>query len=296
MARKFVIVGILILLIIVSCSITRRQKQFEGSIAHDLIIEQLSFGSRYPGSSGHQKIVEWMQTYLIAAGWVVEKQLFSYKNELLTNILAKKGKSDHPILLGTHFDTRRLADRDPEIGYQELPVPGANDGASGVAILLELARIIDEPPKDQSYWFVFFDGEDQGGLSEWKWSIGSTYFVNTFTIIPKLALIIDMVGDRNLDFYFEGFSDKNLLNEIWNTANSMGYGNIFYSENRYTLIDDHMPFIEKGIPSALLIDFDYPHWHTTHDTVDKISSVSLEVVGETILQWLEIQSKSAKFN
>ena len=119
-----------------------RQKQFDASIAHNLIIEQLSFGPRYPGSSGHQKIIEWMKSYLIAAGWDVEKQHFSYKNELLTNIVAKKGNSDHPILLGTHFDTRRFADRDSEIVNQELPVSGANDGASGVAVLLSLLDLL----------------------------------------------------------------------------------------------------------------------------------------------------------
>lgn len=294
MAKKQSFIGFFILLVVVSCSFTSQQKQFTGSIAYDLIIKQLSFGPRYPGSPGHQKIIEWLQTYLKTAGWEVEVQHFSYKNVLLANVIAKKGNSNCPILLGTHFDTRRFADRDPEPGNRKLPVPGANDGASGVAVLLEIANLINYLPQDKSYCLLFFDGEDQGELFEWEWSIGSTYFVNNLKIFPKYVIILDMVGDRKLNLYYEGFSDKNLSNELWDTANGIGYGTIFIPEKRYTLIDDHKPFIQKGIPSVLLIDFDFHYWHTIQDTLDKTSLESLKIVGETILQWLKGQTKNTK--
>ena len=280
-----------VLLTLISCVplVTQtKTKEFNGTNAYDLIIKQLSFGPKFPGSPGHQKEVEWIEEQLLKLGWQVKRQYFNYKGLTLTNLIAHKDSSNNPIILGTHFDTRRFADHDPIIQNRNLHVPGANDGASGVAVLLELARILADD-KNHFCWLVFFDREDQGNTSDWDWIQGSSYFVSTLEVNPKSAIIIDMIGDRQLNIYSEGFSNKTLQVDIWREAFELGFGEHFISENKYFLIDDHKPFIDKGIPSVLLIDFDYPYWHTTQDTLDKISSESLKMVGSTLLKWIYIQ-------
>jgi Zn-dependent M28 family amino/carboxypeptidase len=167
-------------------------------------------------------------------------------------------------------------------------VPGANDGASGVAVLLELARTL---PEDISpVWLVFFDAEDNGRIEGWDWILGSRAFVEEVPVSPQAVVIVDMVGDADLNLYYELNSDETIRTEIWNTAAALGYGNIFIQTGKHSMLDDHTPFLEKGIPAVDIIDFDYPYWHTTEDTLDKVSTESLGAVGDTLWHWLVEQS------
>jgi Zn-dependent M28 family amino/carboxypeptidase len=133
---------------------------------------------------------------------------------------------------------------------------------------------------------VFFDGEDNGHIPGWDWILGSRGFVSTLEDKPDEVVIVDMIGDSDLNIYWEKNSDPNLSMQIWDIAARLGYANQFIPSEKHKILDDHLPFLEVGIPSIDIIDFDYPHWHTTGDTVDKISAESLTVVGETLRQWL----------
>jgi Zn-dependent M28 family amino/carboxypeptidase len=177
------------------------------------------------------------------------------------------------------------ADRDTQLENRTQAVPGANDGASGVAVLLELARVI---PNDMNanIWLVFFDAEDSGSISGWDWILGSRSFVGSLDGEPDAVVIIDMVGDSDLNINIEKNSDQELAREIWGIASRLGYDEQFVPVPKYRLIDDHLPFIQAGIPAVDIIDYDYPYWHTVEDTVDKVSSESLKVVGDVLMGWL----------
>jgi hypothetical protein len=133
---------------------------------------------------------------------------------------------------------------------------------------------------------VFFDAEDNGNISGWDWILGSRAFVDRLEGEPDAAVIVDMIGDAELTIYKEGNSDPDLMDEIWAQAEELGYADRLIPEYKYHILDDHTPFIEAGIPAADLIDFDYPFWHTTEDTPDKVSPESLQVVGDTLYAWL----------
>src|SRR5690606_36654189 len=171
----------------------------------------------------------------------------------------------------------------------QLPSPGAVDGASGVAVLLELARTLDLERIPHEIWLAFFDLADNGneGLPGWDWIVGSTYMAENLTITPQAVVVVDMVGDADQQFYYDGNSDQALRETLWNIAAGLGYGASFIPELKYTMIDDHLPFARRGIPAVDIIDFDYPYWHTVEDTSDKASADSLERVGRTIEVWLE---------
>ncbi len=186
-------------------------------------------------------------------------------------------------MLGAHYDTRFFADHDPDESKRKQPVPGANDGASGVAVLLELARTL--PPEIDSTWLVFFDAEDNGRIEGWDWILGSRAFAEEMDFTPNAVVIVDMIGDADLNIYFEKNSNEQIRAEIWKKANELGYPQ-FINEEKYSILDDHTPFLEMGIPAVDVIDFDYPYWHTTEDTLDKVSAESLEAVGNTLWHWV----------
>ena len=171
------------------------------------------------------------------------------------NIIARKGAGPL-IILGAHYDTRPLADLDPDPAKRHLPVPGANDGASGVAILLELARVLDNPARE--VWLVFFDAEDKGFIEGWPFMAGSRHMAMTLTTKPEAVVIVDMVGDSEQQIYFERNSNSELREEIWSVAADLGYQETFIAKPKYAIFDDHIPFIEQGIPAVDIIDFDYP--------------------------------------
>jgi len=257
---------------------------FDGPRAFADLQAQVAFGPRAPGSEGHAKTREWLISELQTAGWTVEVHETERLGHPIYNIIAKRSDADPQIILGAHYDTRFFADNDLDPSKVREPVPGANDGASGVAVLLELARSL--PKETVRAWLIFFDAEDNGHIEGWDWILGSRAFVEEIPVQPEAVVIVDMIGDLDLNFYFEQNSNSVIRNEIWSTAEKLGYGKQFIPEEKYNMLDDHTPFLEAGIPAVDIIDFDYPYWHTTQDTLDKVSVESLRIVGETLLNWI----------
>ncbi len=258
--------------------------EFNADRAYKDVEYQLSLGPRIPGTSGHEQILDWMESELEAENWQVERQELSINGKNVINLIASRGVGEY-ILLGAHYDTRILADHDPDPSLKDDPVPGANDGASGVAVLMELARTLPEN-LPVAIKLVFFDAEDNGGIDDWDWILGSRAFVRELVDKPSAAIIVDMIGDADLEVYYERNSDIALMEQIWQQARNLGYENIFIPEYRHSMLDDHTPFIEAGISAVDLIDFNYPYWHTTSDTLDKVSPESLKAIGDTLTAWL----------
>jgi hypothetical protein len=264
--------------------------EFDGEAALDHLAAQLAFGPRWPGSAGHLQVGDYIVDELEMAGWAVEEQIFDYRSVLGRNIIGKANEGAGPvIILGAHYDTRRVADQTPGAVEDQIPVPGAVDGASGVAVLLELARSLDLAQIPHEIWLAFFDLEDNGsgGLPGWDWIVGSTYMAENLTITPEAVVVVDMIGDSDQQLFYDGNSDPELRAQLWQIAADLGYGDFFIPEVKYTMIDDHLPFAQKGITAVDIIDFDYPYWHTVEDTLDKASPDSLTRVGRTVETWLE---------
>ncbi len=265
---------------------------FNGKNAYSYLEKQLSFGPRTPGSKGHDDFVAWASEELSTMGWDVRFQKGTYQDHPLTNIIASRNDSEEDlpwILLGAHYDTRLFADSDADPANRSQPVLGANDGASGVSVLLELASAL---PKDlnKKVWIVLFDAEDQGRIPGWDhWCIGSTLLAQYFekeVKKPDAVVIVDMIGDQDLQLYRESNSTPSLMDEIWNVAEEEGYGGIFKNEEKYSIQDDHIPFINIGIPAVDLIDFQFDAWHTISDDIRNVSEKSLAIVGSVLYTWI----------
>ncbi len=209
----------------------------------------------------------------------------------IINLIATRSNLPPEILIGAHFDSRLQSDRDPQVELRTQPTPGANDGASGVAVLLELARSL--PHADVPIMLVFFDAEDNGRLPGWDWILGSRAFVEQMAVRPARMVLVDMVGDKDLQIRPESLSDAALRDSIWSTAASLGYDQVFASHVGGAILDDHVPFLDAGIPAVDLIDIDYEYWHTTSDTPDKVSAQSLQIVGDVLWTWL-VEQESAE--
>jgi glutaminyl-peptide cyclotransferase len=260
---------------------------FDGQSALAYVEAQMAFGPRWPGSPGHTAVGDYIVAELERLDWAVEEQTFDYLGVTVRNLIGRTnvGKGE-VIIIGAHYDTRRIADQ--TAGSDE-PVPGAVDGASGVAVLLELARVLDRAAVDREIWLAFFDAEDNGsgGIPGWEWIVGSTYMAENLAIQPEALVVVDMIGDADQQLYYEGHSDPDLQAHLWQIAADLGYRDFFIPELRYTMIDDHLPFARRGIPAVDIIDFDYPYWHTVEDTTDKVGLDSLLRVGHTLQVWLE---------
>lgn len=258
--------------------------QFDGRKAYQHILKQVGFGFRIPGSRASRLTALFIKDMLELYDWNVQFQEFKFDGIIIRNVIATNSENHPKILLGTHYDTRSTSDQDGNISNFSTPVTGANDGASGTAVLLELGQILANSDKDIA--LIFFDAEDQGGINGWDWSIGARYFVSRLDYRPEAVVIIDMVGDQDLEVYLEMNSDQALCADIWDSAEQLDLQEYFNNQVKYSLIDDHSPFIEQEIPACLLIDFDYPYWHTTQDTPDKVSAESLQNVGDILNHWI----------
>ena len=267
-----------------SSNLTAGSPAFDAERAYADAAYQVSLGPRTPDSVAHDQVIEYIVTNLEQDGWVVELQVAREQGQVVKNVVARRGRGKPWIILGAHYDSRLWADQDAVAENQRRPVLGANDGASGVAVLLELARAIPTD-LDKEVWLVFFDAEDNGKIPGWDWVLGSRAFVGQLDTQPDAVVVVDMVGDADLQLYYERSSDRALTEQIWAQAALLGHPQ-FVAEEKYNILDDHTPFLQLGIPAIDIIDFDYPYWHTVEDTLDKISTESLNAVGETLLAWL----------
>jgi glutaminyl-peptide cyclotransferase len=286
------ITTVLVAVILVTACQTPDPLVFDGEAAFAHVVAQTELGFRPTGSEAGWATGDYIISYLEEQGWAVEIQEFTYRDTPVRNII---GSSPFPqgadeeaddrsvIMLGAHYDTRRSADmEDPTV-----PVMGANDGASGVAVLLELARTLDLDRSLHEIQLAFYDAEDNGQLDGWDWCVGSSYMAANLERLPEAVVVVDMIGDADQQLYLERKSDQALQVHLWEIAASLGYTATFVAEPRWAMYDDHIPFAQRGIPAVDIIDFDYPYWHTTQDTLDKVSAESLERVGRVLEVWIE---------
>ena len=266
---------------------TTETLKFDGVRAFKDLEYQVNLGPRVLGSKAHEQVREWIIQKNKDSGWNVEVQNAIINGQDIYNIVAAREMDQNLpwVIIGAHYDSRMFADRDPMFENRTQPVPGANDGASGVSVLLELARILPEN-LGVNIWLVFFDAEDNGNLPGGEWILGSRVFVQSLEGEPDAVVIIDMIGDSDLNIFIEKNSDQNLSQEIWKIAADLGYENQFIAVPKHRIIDDHLPFVQAGIQAVDIIDYDYPYWHTVADSVDKVSAFSLNIVGEVLLAWV----------
>ncbi len=291
---RIIVILLLFALLLVACGTPTPSGPgtFSGELAYPWVTRQCDLGYRITGTEANRQAGDMIIEELRAQGWKVYEQTFTYMDTPVRNILAWKGEaaaedSGGAVLVGAHYDTRRSADQeDPS-----QPVMGANDGASGVAVLLELARSLAWDTKNRRIYLAFFDAEDNGRLDGWDWIVGSTYMAAHWGEADELPLeamiLVDMIGDADQQVYYERNSHPDLSRTLWDIAAQLGYSDRIIPQYRHAMLDDHIPFAQMGVPAVDMIDFDYPYWHTTQDTPDKVSAESLEAIGRTVEVWLE---------
>jgi len=269
------------------------QPSFDGEAAMALIEKQCAFGPRNPGSPGHEAMLGWLVETVGEQTPHVSVQRFTVEGPggtfELTNVIASFRPTErNRVLLCAHWDTRAVADRDPDPARRGTPIPGANDGGSGVAVLLELARLMAERPPALGVDLVFFDGEDGGdggGLGDW--CVGSSYYASRIgEYAPGFAVVIDMIGDADLEIPREPNSMRSapsVVERVWGAARAAG-ATSFTDREGPGMYDDHVPLLRAGIPAIVVIDPHYRYWHTVEDTPDKCSPQSLDEVGATLLE------------
>ena len=259
-----------------------------------------AFGPRNPGSEGYRETLNLIRKVGEKYADQVVEQPFLVRTpegtQAMTNLEFRfhGTQGGAPILIGAHFDTRPFADEDPDPANRSEPILGANDGGSGTAILLGLAQYLNQHPVTRPVHLVFFDGEDFGAKGSGLNLLGSTYYAQELAKKerakwPYWVLVIDMVGDKDLQIFKETHSLKgssSFLDKIYAVARDQGVKSL-KEETKYTIFDDHYPFHQMGIPSTVLIDFDYPHWHTLRDTLDKCSIESMISIFSVVVKTIE---------
>jgi Zn-dependent M28 family amino/carboxypeptidase len=265
---------------------------FDGGNAMDYLLEQCDFGPRPPGSDNLSQCRDYLVGILETGQWNVTLQSFNYRETECVNIIANWGLDTQPrFILGAHYDTRPVADRDPAVENRSKPILGANDGASGVAVLLELSRVIPESSRS-AIEIVLFDAEDSGNVDGWDWIVGSEYYVDQLPPTKASGLsgmiLVDMVGDADLRLERELTSTDSLQDAVWALAAELGHDDKFLDVSGGSILDDHRPFLDAQIPALDIIQHSpFPwYWHTLEDTPDKCSAGSLEAVGTVLESFL----------
>ena len=284
---------------------------FNGDTAYTYVADQLNINTttfRTPGTQGREDCAQYFITKFQEIDPTINFMLhnFTIQSVECQNVLFKMNENyTNIVILGAHYDSRAKATKDST--NPDSPVPGANDGASGCAVLIELAEVLYSRMNNLAVqiWFLFFDAEDQGtdvgvGISGWDWIEGSTQFVleiDNFYNSSKedfdAMILLDMVGGTNLRFINEQHSTSSLLDELFEIGRELNYTSAFPSNPIVrTISDDHVPFLNYGIPSAdLIIKFwnqpaEWPYHHTTDDDISHISNTSLEITGKTVEQFI----------
>lgn len=282
--------------------------QFDADSAYGFVAAQLAFGHRTPGSRGWEQCAayleksmrRWCDTVIVQP---FHATLWNGQQVPGRNIIASLNpQSPRRVLLAAHWDSRLWADHDGDKANHQAPVPGANDGASGVAVLMEMARVMTAMPPSVGVDFILFDVEDQG-LPEWAdtykdntWCLGSQHWGRTPHVPYYTAvygILFDMVGTRHPRFTKEQVSRTyapGLTNKIWGVAASLGHGSVFVSQDTDPILDDHL-YINQlaGIPTVDIVQNNpngnfFEHWHTTHDDLDAVSAETLRLVAQVALK------------
>jgi len=258
---------------------------FDGAAALRHVERLVTIGPRTAGSAGGVRARQYIVDALRTAGVTVRVEPFDadtpHGRLPMANIVAVlPGRRPEVILIAGHYDTK---------WFREFKFVGANDGGSSAALLIELARRLRERPHEYTYWIAWFDGEE--ARESWT-PLDSLYGSRRMAAdldkarrLPRAMIVADMIGDRDLGIRREAASTPWLTDMLWASATRLGYQASFLSDV-LPVEDDHAPFLRVGVPAALLIDFDYPPWHTAEDTLDKVSARSLEIVGSVLLDAL----------
>lgn len=264
---------------------------FDGKKALEHIKTQVSYGPRIPSHpTAKQHTLEFIEGTISPLATNMTSQEFSAYGLKGTNLWAtfvgKDAKTNRRLMIGAHWDTRPISDQEALEHNRDKPTSGANDGASGVAVMLELARVFAISPPPITVDLVFFDLEDMGNINQLPFAIGAKQFVKRNPFYrPSEGVILDMVCDKDLSLPKELYSKRQapeLTNRLWEIAKEQK-ASVFLNIDGSFVMDDHVPFLEAGIPVVDLIHFPFPdYWHTTRDTADKCSANSLQQVGNVI--------------
>jgi hypothetical protein len=280
-----------------------KKTSFDGQTAYGYVKTQLDFGPRIPGSVGARKTGDWIVAQMKQRADTVIEQRWTHVTQKgdtlpLRNILARfRPQATERVLYLTHWDTRPVSD-DASVpaDKRSTPVPGANDGASGVALLIALGDVLKKSPPNVGVDLLFVDGEDYGPSfdpgKDQDVLLGSRYFADHLPSAdyqPMFGILFDMIGDAVLRIPQESNSINGapeVVKRVWDTARDLGYDQTFVTEDQGAITDDHVPLLKKGLRVIDVIDLDYPapgmrrYHHTPDDTLDKVSPRSLQIVGD----------------
>lgn len=272
--------------------------EFDARNTLRFIEKQVSFGPRVPGSPAWEECRAYLIAYFDSLGYEVKRHDFTHVDYLtgqtipLTNMLVTQKdppKSDEgAILLCAHWDSRPRSERDPDPARRNDSLPGANDGAAGVAMLMQFAALVKATPPKAPIAFALFDGEDWGQEGDNnQYGIGAREFARHISPLEyRFGVLFDIIAHPNARFLREGNSDlyaRKITKKIWATAQQMGVSR-FVDKTGNPVIDDHLPLLNAGVPTVDIIDMRYKYWHTTADTPDKCDSAALHDVGSVIAQ------------
>ena len=278
---------------------------FDGEVARGYVKTQLDFGARVPGTDAARKAGDWIAAEMRQRADTVIEQRWNHvtaKGDTLPlrNIFARfRPQATTRILYVTHWDSRPVSDQAEDPARRSLPVPGANDGASGVALFIALGDVLKKMPPTVGVDLLFVDGEDYGtfGPPDVDVLLGSTYFAANMPAgyQPIFGVLFDMIGDADLEIPQEGNSLERapeVVSRVWDTAAKLGYQRYFPPRDGGAITDDHIPLLDKGLRVVDVIDINYlgppgsskPNYHhTPDDTLDKVSAQSLKIVGDVAL-------------
>jgi Zn-dependent M28 family amino/carboxypeptidase len=292
MRRHLCLAGLLLL---AGCREAPRPREFDGASAFRYIETQVAFGPRIPNTEAHGKMAAWLDSALRLRSDTLVVQEWDHvttKGDTLhlTNYLARfNPAATRRLLFLAHWDSRPTADS-PRSTDKTRPVLGANDGGSGVALLLGVADALMKTPTTLGVDLLFDDGEDYGDFEKVPADvlIGARHYAAHQPPGPQplYAVLWDLVADKDLQLYQEGNSlvgAPEVVERVWETARELGYAGYFVASPRHTLIDDHLELQKVGIRAIDVVDFDYPSWHTPDDTIDKVSAASLQIVGDVAM-------------
>jgi Zn-dependent M28 family amino/carboxypeptidase len=265
---------------------------FDADSAHALIARQVAFGPRVPGTEGHAAQLAWMVETLEGLADTVEVQRFTHAalsgdSVEMANVFARFLPDERDrILLVAHWDTRPMAEADPDSTRRDEPIPGANDGGSGVAVLMEIARVLSSHSPPLGVDLLFTDGEDYGPGEMY---LGATHFAANPPpgYRPLYGILVDLVADRSPVFPVEAQSElyaPEVVDLVYRTAREIGMGRYFPEVTGSSVEDDHIPLNRAGFRTIDIIDMDFPHWHTHGDALENTSPEGLEAVGEVLTQ------------